>query len=190
MPFYNLYWMFAQRSWLCDRLDRMARELQVPRSAARGLGIGSNIISLIPYIGVLSDPFHFGFMLSANSMLDALRAAERERGKPVSYPVQSTSAQFQAPRDVGADRYLLPVGRSGWAIAAGYVGLVALFFWFFGPIAIVVSVVAMRHIRRSEAAASDGKPPKLGMGRAWFGLIVGMVSTALLFVVILASLAS
>lgn len=184
VPFYNLYWMFAQRSWLCDGLDRLARELELPRTAPRGLGIGSNILSLIPYVGMLADPFHFGFMISVSSMFEALQRAEREHGTPISSTLLQPSSGFgQRAAPVGADRYLLPVGRSAWAIAAGYLGLVALFFWFFGPIAIIVSIIAIWHIRQSESVANEASPAKLGMGRAVFGLIVGLLSTGLLVVI-------
>ena len=72
-------------------------------------------------------------------------------------------------------RMLLPVGRSGWAIAAGYAGLFAVLI-FPAPIALVLSIVAIIHIRRH--------PDKHGMGRAIFGLIMGALFTLLLLVII------
>lgn len=72
-------------------------------------------------------------------------------------------------QDLGEDpavRLLLPVGRSGWAIAAGYLGLFAT-LCFPAPIAIIVSIIAIVHLRRN---------PKLhGWGRAIFGLVMGIV---------------
>jgi len=75
------------------------------------------------------------------------------------------------PRNLGSDpavRMLLPVGRSGWAIAAGYAGLFALLF-FPAPIALILGIVAIRDIRRH----SD----RHGMGRAVFGVVMGTLGT-------------
>jgi len=75
-----------------------------------------------------------------------------------------------APAD-GAVRYLIPIGRSGLAIAAGYAGLFCLLI-FPGPIAMVLGVLAIMDLRKH--------PNKLGRGRAWFGLIAGVLASALL----------
>jgi hypothetical protein len=67
--------------------------------------------------------------------------------------------------------WLLPVGRSGWAIAAGYFGLLTLTpfaGWFFGVFAILCAVVAFRNV---------GRDPSLGgQGRATFGLLMGCLA--------------
>jgi hypothetical protein len=76
--------------------------------------------------------------------------------------------------DVGM-RILLPVGRSGWAIAAGYLGLFALVI-VPAPLALIVSIIAIRDIQKSKKTGSR----KHGMGRAVFGLIAGLVGTAIL----------
>jgi hypothetical protein len=62
-------------------------------------------------------------------------------------------------------RALLPVGRSGLAIAAGYVGLVSLLVWPAALVAILLGILAIRDIKRHEG--------KHGMGRAIFALIAG-----------------
>jgi hypothetical protein len=74
--------------------------------------------------------------------------------------------------DNAAMRMLLPVGRSGWAIAAGYLGLFALVI-IPAPLALLVSLVALWDIRHSRRSAH----PKHGMGRAIFGLITGLLGT-------------
>jgi hypothetical protein len=63
---------------------------------------------------------------------------------------------------------LIPIGRSGWAIAAGYAGLLSP-ICFVGPIALVLAVVAIRDLKRH--------PEKHGMGRAVFGLVMGILGT-------------
>jgi hypothetical protein len=62
---------------------------------------------------------------------------------------------------------LMPVGRSGWAIAAGYAGL---FFIVIGaPFALIFGIPGIREIRKSRSTDQ----PKFGMGRAIFGIVMG-----------------
>ncbi len=74
-------------------------------------------------------------------------------------------------KDHLAGRMLLPVGRSGWAIAAGYAGLFALIV-FPAPLALVLGIVAIWHLKKN--------PEKYGWGRALFGFITGLLGTAVL----------
>lgn len=79
-------------------------------------------------------------------------------------------------------RMLLPVGRSVWAIVAGYLGLFSLVI-FPAPLALIVSIVAILDIRKSQSSSN----PKHGMGRAIFGLILGALGTAILVAVIVST---
>lgn len=98
---------------------------------------------------------------------------------PVLPPIYAHSQPPPArERRMGDDagmRLLLPVGRSGWAIAAGYLGLISLVV-LPAPLALIISLVAIRDINKS----ADSPHPKHGMGRAIFGLIMGMLGTGLL----------
>jgi hypothetical protein len=70
--------------------------------------------------------------------------------------------------DLGDDpvlRMVIPAGRSGYAIAAGYAGLFSPFCLLPAPFAVVLGVLAIRDIRRH--------PERHGMGRAVFGIAVG-----------------
>ena len=87
--------------------------------------------------------------------------------------------------DSAVERMLLPVGRSGWAIAAGYLGLFSLIV-LPAPIALIVSIIAIRDIRKSRTAAH----PKHGMGRAIFGLIMGILGTGVLVMILCAQFLS
>ena len=78
--------------------------------------------------------------------------------------------------DNAAMPLLLPVGRSGLAIAAGYVGLLSL-VPFVGIIAILLGVFALRDIK--------AHPEKHGAGRAWFGIIMGGVFSLLYFILMI-----
>ena len=69
-----------------------------------------------------------------------------------------------ASHDAGM-RMLLPVGRTGLSMAAGYVGLGALLIFPLAPVAIVLGVLAVRDIQR--------RPGTHGMGRAIFAIVVG-----------------
>ena len=69
--------------------------------------------------------------------------------------------------DVAALRFLIPIGRSGWAIATGYFGLLSP-IPFVGVFAILFGVLAIRDIKKH--------PDKHGLGRAWFGIIMGAVT--------------
>ncbi len=84
------------------------------------------------------------------------------------------------PYDIGQDpgiRMLLPVGRSFWAIAAGYLGLFSV-LCFPAPLALLAALLAIREMRRD--------PKKHGMGRAVFGLVMGGIGTACLVLVLIA----
>ncbi|HUR15496.1 MAG TPA: DUF2510 domain-containing protein [Mycobacteriales bacterium] len=66
---------------------------------------------------------------------------------------------------------LLPVNRSGLAIAAGYAGLFAILI-VCAPIALVLGVLALRDLRN--------RPTVGGRGRAWFGVVAGGLGTLVL----------
>ncbi len=76
------------------------------------------------------------------------------------------------PRSLGEDaaaRWLLPVGRSTWAIVAGYAGLLSLGCFPLGFVGVICGVVAIRDIRQH--------PNRHGMGRAIFGIVTGIVGS-------------
>ncbi len=77
-------------------------------------------------------------------------------------------------------RALMPVGRSGYAIAAGYLGLISILV-IPAPFALVFRILGVREIRKSK----DQPHPKHGMGRAIFGILMGTLGTiASLFMII------
>jgi Domain of unknown function (DUF4190)/zinc-ribbon domain len=75
-----------------------------------------------------------------------------------------------------AERMLMPVGRSGWAIAAGYAGLFG-FLIAPAPIALVLGIVAIVDLKRN--------PEKHGWGRAIFGTLIGLLGTGLVIALFL-----
>jgi len=87
---------------------------------------------------------------------------------PPPIPVAGTR---QLGDDAGM-RMLLPVGRSGWAIAAGYVGLISVLM-LPAPLAVILSIIAIRDIRKSRLTQQR----KYGYGRAVFGFVMGVLGT-------------
>lgn len=82
--------------------------------------------------------------------------------------------------DDPAMRWVLPVGQSGWAIAAGYLGLFSL-ICFPAPLAVLCSLMAIRELRRN--------PRLSGWGRAIFGLVLGIFGSIGLAFGIIAAIA-
>lgn len=76
-------------------------------------------------------------------------------------------------------RALLPVGRSGLAIAAGYAGLFSLVI-VPAPLALLLGVLAVRDLKRN--------PKKHGMGRAIFGIAMGVLGTGAMLVMLISIL--
>ncbi|MBZ0111295.1 MAG: DUF4190 domain-containing protein [Thermoanaerobaculia bacterium] len=111
-----------------------------------------------------------------------LSALERSQLRAV---LADQAAANPTPRPRLADdpltRAILPVGRSLWAIAAGYLGIFSLLL-IFAPLAIVTGILAIRDIRKH--------PEKRGLGRAWFGIIMGALGTLILLAVVLSAAAA
>ena len=77
-------------------------------------------------------------------------------------------------------RVLLPVGRSGWAIVAGYLGLIAVLI-LPAPLALFFGIMGIVDIRKN--------PEKHGMGRCIFAIITGGLFTVLLLLFLIAAIA-
>ena len=71
-------------------------------------------------------------------------------------------------------RMLIPVGRSGYAIAAGYLGLLALFLGVPGPFAVLLGILGLRDIKKSRESSGETKH---GSVRCWFGIATGVIGT-------------
>jgi hypothetical protein len=92
-----------------------------------------------------------------------------EEGEGAEAGAELTAEEPERTPEDPALRWVLPVGRSGWAIAAGYLGLFSLLI-LPGPLALWAGIMAVRDLRRH--------PEKRGMGRAIFGIIMGGLATA------------
>jgi hypothetical protein len=74
-------------------------------------------------------------------------------------------AELSTPPSDGHLVHLLPVNRSGWAIAAGYLGLFS-FVPFVCYVGLLVSSLAARDLKRH--------PDKLGWGRVITGFVISV----------------
>ncbi|MDX2132397.1 MAG: GYF domain-containing protein [Planctomycetota bacterium] len=75
---------------------------------------------------------------------------------------------------------LVPVGRSAYAIIAGYLGLFSVLL-LPAPFALLSGILALRDIKKH--------PEKRGKGRAIFGIVMGVLGTGLLAFVVISSMA-
>ncbi len=87
-----------------------------------------------------------------------------EYGQPIEGPLPDLPPSRDLGKS-GAMRMVLPVGRSGWAIAAGYLGLFSILV-VPAPFAIIAGIIAIRNIRRN--------PDLHGIPRAIFGIVCGI----------------
>lgn len=92
---------------------------------------------------------------------------------PPDAPMPPPSYAYPQPQsnpDAGL-QWLVPVGdQSGWAIAAGYLGLFSLVACG-APFALIVGIIALNDIKKH--------PGRAGIGRAYFGIAMGAICTIL-----------
>ena len=90
--------------------------------------------------------------------------------------VKSIAEPLPEDSESRAMRMTMPVGRSGWAVASGYLALFSILF-VPAPFALLTGILGIRDIRRN--------PKKHGMGRALFGIIMGVIFTVWLCLLLL-----
>jgi Domain of unknown function (DUF4190)/zinc-ribbon domain len=66
-------------------------------------------------------------------------------------------------------RFLLPVNTAPLALTAGYLGLFSILL-VPGPVAVLVGILALVELHR--------QPDRYGRGRAWCGVVMGVLGTA------------
>ena len=117
------------------------------------------------------EPVDDGFQSEDDAERERLERRQRRRRR--RYEDDEPREQ-----DIGQDagmRMLLPVGRSGLAITAGYLGLFSFLCLPIAPLAIVLGFLAISDIRKN--------PKKHGMGRAIFGIVMGIIGTLVMLIV-------
>ena len=94
-----------------------------------------------------------------------------DRGQSPFGPGGPYPGPFNPPpriEDDPAMRWVLPVGTSVWAIAAGYLGLFSL-ICFPAPLALLCGIVAVYQLRKN--------PRLSGWGRAILGIVLGTLGS-------------
>ena len=92
---------------------------------------------------------------------------EASEGRPAAPPVEDDE-----PAAPGKGSWMAPADQSGWAVAAGYCGVLALLpvlGLLIGLAAIVMAIVALRQLSRHPALG--------GQWRAGAGLVLGTIGT-------------
>ena len=96
--------------------------------------------------------------------------------------VSRKSVPVNSSEENAALGLIIPIGRSGWSIAAGYLGLFSLVVPFVGLIlgigAVICGVIAVSDIKKH--------PEKRGLGRAWTGIVLGSVMTIIWLIAVFA----
>ncbi len=118
---------------------------------------------------------HCGHQTSVDDYYAGQSGPCAQCGKMITIPGAPAVANVRRLEDDPAIRMLIPVGRSPLAIAAGYMGLFSMLF-FPAPIALILGLLAIRDIR--------AHPEKHGMGRAIFGLVMGILFTVVPIILI------
>ena len=118
--------------------------------------------------GWYADPYRQGGL----RYFDGLAWTEHTAAPPPTASGSTVVAHPGAavpPPDDGVLRWLVPVGRTGLSIAAGYAGIAALLCFYAAPLSLVLGLLALRQLR---------DPTLRGRGRAWFATVVGGLGTA------------
>jgi sugar phosphate permease len=67
--------------------------------------------------------------------------------------------------------FIVPINTNWIAVLAGYLGLLSIIL-IPAPISVIVSLIALKKLKNN--------PGQYGKGRAWFGLIMGLIGTSVL----------
>ena len=127
----------------------------------------ARIASLILFVLNLLGGFELSSLFSRAPIAGGLYLSELLLQALAMYLAFATPASNAFQNSSGDDpemRAILPIGRSGWAIAAGYLALISILL-VPAPFALATGLLAIRDIRRH--------PEKHGMGRAIFGIVMG-----------------
>ena len=125
--------------------------------------IASLVLFVLTLLGLMVVPSLFarsppaGWLYVSQAIMQAIAMY-------LAYATPASNAFRHTSTDDVALRAVLPVGRSGWAIAAGYLALFSVLL-IPAPFALACGLMGMRDIKRH--------PEKHGMGRAIFGVVMG-----------------
>jgi hypothetical protein len=160
MLFYGLSMEVIQRGLNALWAAAGSREIAPAAHAGSAAAATAPLTGAPPAVASPADSFATGPQPAGTSVPQA--------APPDAVPVTGYPGPLPRAADDATTRMLLPVGRSAWAIAAGYLGLFSVLI-VIAPIALVISIIAVRDLRKN--------PHLHGWGRAVFGLIMGALGT-------------
>lgn len=100
-------------------------------------------------------------------------------------PQQTPTAGVPQPQPVNQQErnrgleILVPINRSGWSIAAGYVALFNIPFLITAPFALILGIVGLIDIKKN--------PSRAGRGRCWFAIIYSGLALAIAIPVLISA---
>lgn len=109
------------------------------------------------------------------SLIQAQATQETASSGATPYPWQRNPQ----PGRIGAMDLVAPVRADPWAVLAGYLGLFSVIL-IAAPFSLAVAILALKSLKRN--------PERTGKGRAWFGLMMGVIGTPVLIWVVLSLL--
>ncbi len=120
-----------------------------------------------------------GTQLDDDAVFCSKCGSKTAAGTPPPLPAGAAVAAGNVADEDAAMKWLIPMGRSPWAIAAGYLALFSV-LCLPAPFAVLFGILGLRDIKKN---------PKLcGKGRAWFGIVVGGFFTVVSLFAIIAAL--
>jgi hypothetical protein len=81
----------------------------------------------------------------------------------------------QPPGSDGLE-YVIPMNIEPCSTIAGYLGLFSLLFWFLGPFAMGLGIWGLQRIAKDDSVR--------GKSRAWTGIVLGALGTAVLVLIV------
>jgi hypothetical protein len=135
-------------------------------------------IPTAPLPGWYADPYAPGFLRFFDGVAWTAQVSPVPPHPPAGPFTPPVTAGYPPALGESPDdpvHWLIPLGRTWQSIAAGYLGIFALFIWVLGPVAVAAGVWALRVSSRGGAH---------GRGRAVFGIVAGALATVFLAVLI------
>lgn len=102
-------------------------------------------------------------------------------------PASSVDDLGIAPVPVGNDAaaFIVPIGVPVSAVLSCWMGIISMLVcWPLGPVALILGIVGLRTIKRSQPEPDPTTSRALGIARAWIGIITGSIGTLIAAVLV------
>ena len=132
------------------------------------------------------------------SLFDDLRKANSPHSPPPPPPPPGGAAQDSgspvtpgasvSPSSTSGLEWLIPVERSALAVITGYLALFGIVIPPLAILSLILGILALLEIKKSNASTNPKKPRLRGRGRAIFGIVVGAIWLPLIVAYVLIAL--